>query len=50
MTSEEVKAMCKKMGITFDENHPDHISVEKLKTISPPFMEYDLTDHAIYAL
>ena len=49
MTSEEVKAMCKKMGITFDENHPDHISVERLKTISPPFMEYDLTDHPIYA-
>lgn len=41
--------MCKKMEIPFDEDHPDHIVSEKLKSLSPPFMEYILTDHPIPA-
>lgn len=49
MTSEDVKEMCKRMGVFFDETHPDHIAVEKLKAISPPFMEYILEDHPIHA-
>lgn len=49
MTSEEVKNMCRKMRIPFDENHPDHISTDKLSTLSPPFMEYILTDNPVYA-
>lgn len=49
MTNEEVKTMCKKMGICFDEDHPDHISSDKLNTLSPPFMEYYLVDHPIHA-
>lgn len=49
MTSEEVKKMCKKMGVYFDEDHPDHISSDKLESLSPPFMEYILTDHPIFA-
>lgn len=49
MTNEEVKEMCRKMRIPFDENHPDHISADKLTTLSPPFMEFVLTDHPVYA-
>ncbi|MDD7391197.1 MAG: hypothetical protein PUG60_16375 [Lachnospiraceae bacterium] len=49
MTETEVKEMCRKMGVYFDEDHPDHITASKLKTLAPPFMEYILTDHTIYA-
>ncbi len=49
MTKEEVKKMCKRMKIIFDEEHPDHITESKLKTISSPFMEYILTDKPVYA-
>lgn len=49
MTSEEVKAMCKRMGVPFDENHPDHITADKLQNLSPPFIEYILEDHPVYA-
>lgn len=41
--------MCKRMGIVFDEDHPDHITASKLKTLSPPFMEYFLVDNPVYA-
>lgn len=49
MTKEEVKKLCKRMKIIFDEEHPDHISANKLKALSPPFMEYILTDKPVYA-
>lgn len=49
MTDEEVKAMCRGMGIPFDEDHPDHITAGKQKSLSPPFMEYTLTDKPVYA-
>lgn len=49
MTHEEVKAMCEKMNIVFDKDHPDHISTNKLKSLAPPFMEYILTDAPVYA-
>lgn len=49
MTKDEVKAMCREMGIVFDEDHPDHITASKLKTLSPPFMEYVLIDKPVYA-
>lgn len=37
------------MGVIFDEDHPDHITASKLKTLTPPFMEYILTDKPIHA-
>lgn len=49
MTSAEVKEMCKRMNVPFDEDHPDHITADKLQSLSPPFMEYILTDHPVYA-
>lgn len=49
MTNSEVKEMCKRMGVVFDEDHPDHITASKLKTLSPPFMEYILTDKPVHA-
>ncbi len=49
MTSAEVKEMCKRMNVPFDEDHPDHITADKLQSLSPPFIEYILTDHPIYA-
>lgn len=49
MTSTEVKEMCAKMGVTFDEEHPDHITASKLQSLAPPFMEYILTDKPVYA-
>ena len=38
MTNVEVKEMCKKMGVLFDETHPDHITAENLTSLLPPFM------------
>lgn len=34
------------VGVPFDEDHPDHITVEKLVdgTIEPPFMEFDVLE------
>lgn len=49
MTSTEVKEMCRRMHIPFDEEHPDHITANKLKNILPPFMEYVLVDKPIHA-
>lgn len=49
MTNEEVKEMCRQMCVVFDEDHPDHITASKLKTLSPPFMEYILVDKPVYA-
>lgn len=49
MTREEVRSMCRRMGLFFDEEHPDHISTELLQTVEPPFMEYILTDKPVYA-
>ena len=49
MTDIEVKEMCKRIGVYFDEDHPDHITASKLSTLTPPFMEYFLTDHPIHA-
>lgn len=49
MTNEEVKMMCKRMDIVFDEDHPDHITANKLKTLCPPFMEYFLVDNPVHA-
>ena len=49
MTNDEVKAMCRRMEVPFDEEHPDHISTTNLQEIEPPFMEYVLTDKPVYA-
>lgn len=49
MTKEEVKKFCKRMKIMFDEEHPDHITASKMNSLSPPFMEYILTDKPVYA-
>lgn len=49
MTKEEVKKLCKRMKIMFDEEHPDHITASKMNSLSPPFMEYILTDKPVYA-
>ena len=49
MTREEVRTMCRRMGLYFDEKHPDHISREKLKRLAPPFMEYTLEPVPVYA-
>lgn len=49
MTAEEVKEMCREMGIFFDEDHPDHITASKIKTLAPPFMEYFLVEKPVYA-
>ena len=49
MTKDEVKMMCREMGIVFDEAHPDHITASKLKSLSPPFMEYILIDKPVHA-
>lgn len=44
MTTDDVKAMCGRMGLYFDEDHPDHISRNKLRSLPPPFMEFTVTD------
>ncbi|HBA62591.1 MAG TPA: hypothetical protein DCZ20_01910, partial [Lachnospiraceae bacterium] len=49
MTSHEVKDMCRKMGLYFDEDHPDHISEEKIRELYTPFLEYFLVERPINA-
>lgn len=49
MTKSEVQQMCAEMGVYFDDKHPDHISANKLASLSPPFMEYFLVDKPVYA-
>ncbi len=49
MTNEEIKAMIAEMGLPFDHDHPDHITLSKLKSLSPPFLEYVILDHPINA-
>jgi hypothetical protein len=49
MTGMEVKEMCRRMGVVFDKDHPDHITVDKMKPLTPPFMEYLLADRPVYA-
>ena len=49
MTREQVKTMVTEMGVVFDHDHPDHINRNKLQTLAPPFVEYFLEDHVIWA-
>lgn len=51
MDREEIIELMKTVGIYFDEDHPDHITVEKLEngTIEPPFMEFDILEEDIRA-
>jgi len=49
MTREAVKDMIRRMNISFDEEHPDHISGENLQDIEPPFLEYILRDKPVFA-
>lgn len=49
MTREAVKAMITEMGLPFDHDHPDHITLSKLSSLSPPFLEYVVLDHPINA-
>lgn len=49
MTPTEVRRMVTNMGLVYDNDHPDHITRSKLQTLSPPFAEYILEDHPIWA-
>ena len=49
MTRLEVKEMVRRMGIPFDEVHPDHINAGRFANIEPPFLEYVLTDASVIA-
>lgn len=49
MTREEVKQMCAEMGLYFDKEHPEYITLSKLKSLSPPFMEFYLEDRPVWA-
>lgn len=41
--------MVTSMGLVYDNDHPDHITRSKLQTLSPPFAEYILEDHPVWA-
>lgn len=51
MKRTELIALMETVGIPFDEEHPDHITVEKLEdgTVEPPFMEFDVLEENIRA-
>lgn len=49
MDKAEVKSMIEEMGVAFDADHPDHITLSKLNSLAPPFLEYVLLDHPINA-
>lgn len=49
MTPTEVRTMVTSMGLVYDNDHPDHITRSKLQTLSPPFAEYILEDHPVWA-
>lgn len=47
----EIIELMRSVGLYFDEDHPDHVTVEKLEngTIEPPFLEFDILEEAIRA-
>jgi hypothetical protein len=51
MNNDEIITLMRATGIFFDEEHPDHITVEKLNdgTITPPFLEYDVLEESVRA-
>ncbi len=49
MDRQEVKEMVMQMGVTFDDTHPDHIDISNIEQLTPPFLEYTLTDAPVYA-
>lgn len=49
MNRNEVKEMCRRMNVLFDQDHPDHISEETLLSNPPPFMQYTLTETPVIA-
>lgn len=51
MERTELIELMKTVGIYFDEDHPDHITVEKLEDgeLTPPFMEFDVFEDGIRA-
>ena len=49
MTKAEAKEMITEMGLPFDQDHPDHITLSKIGNLRPPFLEYVILDHPINA-
>lgn len=49
MTPTEVRTMVDQMNVVYDSDHPDHINQNKLRNLAPPFVEYVLEDHPIWA-
>ncbi|MBQ9328941.1 MAG: hypothetical protein IJ225_10495 [Solobacterium sp.] len=51
MGRDEIIELMKTAGLFFDEDHPDHITVEKLEKgiIEPPFMEFDILEQNLRA-
>lgn len=51
MERAELNELMKTVGLPFDEDHPDHITVEKLEDgeLTPPFMEFDVFEDSIRA-
>jgi len=50
MTTEELKNILLETGITFDTDHPDHMSPEKNSgKIRTPFLEFEIMEEAIHA-
>ena len=49
MTRQEIKAALDRTGIYYDQEHPDHISADKLDTLPPPFMEWGTEEIRIRA-
>ena len=50
MTAEELKNILLETGITFDTDHPDHLSPEKNSgRIQTPFLEFEILDKGIPA-
>lgn len=49
MTREQIRGLIEGFGIYFDQDHPDHISREKIETLEPPFLEWGTQKRQIRA-
>lgn len=49
MTRSEIITMMDSVGIYYDKDHPDHIEREKIDTLTPPFMEFEVNERPFFA-
>lgn len=49
MTKAEIDSLMDSVGIYYDKDHPDHIEREKIDTLTPPFLEFEVEEQSFFA-